>query len=121
MQLLQAAFDNLDESADQLMAIYVGAGVDEISARFAASILTRERFGEQRARTPEENRVIKLTNQYMRLAKLTAQKELIEKGMQAMEELRETHKLARSLHPDFGTAARLCSATATAKAVAQID
>ena len=103
---MQAAFDNLDESADQLMEIFIGNGVDKISARFAADTLTRERFGEQRARTSEENKVIKLTNQYMRLAKLTAQKELIEKGMQAMEELRETHKLARSLHPDFGTVQR---------------
>jgi len=113
MQLLQAAFDNLGESADQLMAIFIGTGVDETSARLAADTLTRERFGEQRARTPEENRVVKLTNQYRKLARLTAQKELVEKGLQLLEEVRETHKLTRSPHPEFGTAAH----TAMAKAV----
>jgi len=106
-------FKGISGSVVQLIAVYLNLGVEPKVAREAAKIVIRERAGDTRDRTQAEKITMDLAGLQMKLAKRTAQKELIEKGLQLLGEVRETQKLARSPHPEFGTAAH----TAMAKAV----
>jgi len=106
-------FKGISGSVVQLIAVYLNLGVEPKVAREAAKIVIRERAGDTRDRTQAEKITMDLAYLQMKLAKRTAQKELIEKGLQLLEGVRESHKLARSPHPDFGTAAH----TKMAKAV----
>jgi len=103
-------FKGIPSSVIKLIAVYLNLGVEPKVAREAAKIVIRARFG---GRTQLERVTMDLAVLQMKLAKRTAQKELIEKGLQLLEGVRESHKVARSPHPDFGTAAH----TAMAKAV----
>jgi len=103
-------FKGIPSSAIKLIAVYLNLGVEPKVAREAAKIVIRARSG---GRTPSEKVTMDLACLQMKLAKLTSQKELVEKGLQLLEGVRETQKLARSPHPEFGTAAH----TKMAKAV----
>jgi len=86
-----------------LIAVYLNLGVESKVAREAAKIVIRERSGDTRDRTQAEKITMDLAGLQMKLAKRTAQKELVEKGLELLEGVKEVHKLARSPHPLYGT------------------